>query len=160
MSYSKEWQKAYYQKNKERIKKKSSDWRAKNPDKVKLNNKSSDPVKRKASTKRYRDKLKSTVLQAYGGKCECCGENASQFMALDHVNGDGNKMRKEKTHPIGGNPLYVWIIKKGFPKIFRLLCHNCNFAITHGRTCPHKSDVYSRFQTASVFNVFNLLGGT
>jgi hypothetical protein len=32
-----------------------------------------------------------------------------------------------------------WLRKNGFPKGFRVLCHNCNFAHGHYGYCPHKT---------------------
>jgi hypothetical protein len=56
------------------------------------------------------------------------------FLALDHVNGGGRKHRKQR----GGNyGVYKDAIAKHDPDRFRILCHNCNFAIHQFGACPH-----------------------
>jgi formylmethanofuran dehydrogenase subunit E len=35
------------------------------------------------------------VINAYGGKCNCCGEDKYEFLAIDHVNGGGKKEREK-----------------------------------------------------------------
>src|SRR5258708_37086796 len=35
--------------------------------------------------------LRIIALNAYGGKCECCGEERFEFLAIDHIGGGGNK---------------------------------------------------------------------
>jgi hypothetical protein len=32
---------------------------------------------------------------------------------------------------------YRWLITNNFPDDFQILCHNCNYAKSHGG-CPHK----------------------
>ena len=75
------------------------------------------------------------TLDAYGHACSCCGESRYEFLAIDHVNGGGNKHRRS----IGRRPeaFYAWLRKHGYPNEFRLLCHNCNVAIGMYGACPH-----------------------
>lgn len=83
--------------------------------------------------------LKSEIVQEYGGKCECCGEEVIEFLTVDHVNGDGASHRRE----IGGKGrrLYLAIKRAGFPKDrYRLLCFNCNIARGFYGYCPHKPE--------------------
>ncbi len=87
--------------------------------------------------RRWRQRRKAQVMERYGGaRCVCCGETELAFLALNHISGGGNQHRKA----IGGNgqAAYEWAIKNGFPPIFNVLCHNCNLAIGHFGTCPHK----------------------
>jgi len=81
-------------------------------------------------------KQRLMVLEAYGNCCQCCGESVYEFLAIDHVNGDGAKHRKE----IGERNLYRWLIKNNFPSGFQVLCHNCNFAKGHYGKCPHQME--------------------
>jgi hypothetical protein len=76
------------------------------------------------------------ILQAYGGKCVCCGETIPQFLNIDHINNDGAKHRRE----IGGSSgLQIWIEKNNYPKDFQILCYNCNVGkYLNGGVCPHK----------------------
>jgi len=95
---------------------------------------------------RYNE-LKRKVFDHYGRKCECCGETHKEFLSIDHINGGGTKHRKEILK--GGN-LYSWLVANNFPEGFRVLCHNCNFAIGHYGYCPHQSNQerqwYERYQ--------------
>lgn len=78
------------------------------------------------------------LIQAYGGKCKCCGETETAFLTLDHIGGggsehrrsfEGNHVRKMRQELKAGG----WPTDK-----YRLLCMNCNFATKHGKTCPHQ----------------------
>ena len=85
--------------------------------------------------RRYRAKLKTQVVAAYGGCCTCCGENEMAFLTIEHLNGGGLEHRKR----VGsGSGIYRDIIRQGFPTKFTVLCMNCNFAKRWGKTCPHQ----------------------
>jgi len=95
--------------------------------------------RRKPRLKIYRNKLKSIVLDKYGGKCACCGDTHYEFLCIDHVKGGGNKHRREVLKSCShGHALYRWIIRNNFPRIFRILCANCNQAIGIHGYCPHQ----------------------
>ena len=83
---------------------------------------------------------KIRVFEHYGGsppKCACCGETHLEFLSLDHINGGGNKHRKE----VGfGSQLYSWLIKNKFPSGFQVLCFNCNCAKGFFGYCPHQKE--------------------
>lgn len=79
-------------------------------------------------------RLRREVYAAYGGKCECCGEAHPFFLAIDHVNGGGERERKIRST----SGILLRIRRLGFPNSYRLLCHNCNSAIGYYGTCPHK----------------------
>jgi hypothetical protein len=86
-----------------------------------------------------RRELRLDVLERYGGKCACCGEAREGFLAIDHIGGGGTKHRKEVTGG-GGSKTYRWLQKNGYPRGFRVLCHNCNMAIGLWGKCPHETD--------------------
>ena len=89
--------------------------------------------------KEYSKRLRLTVLSFYSCgliQCTCCGEKEIKFLCLDHIDGGGNKHRKEVGY---GVKLYLWIIKHGFPPIFQVLCHNCNLAKGFYGECPHST---------------------
>lgn len=89
-----------------------------------------------AISKRWRDQLRAEILAAYGGQCKCCGEQRKEFLAIDHVKGDGRQHRA-----LVGKNIYSWLRKNKFPKRgFRLLCHNCNFARGAYGYCPHSKE--------------------
>lgn len=88
-------------------------------------------------SRKYQRKLKGLVVDAYGGKCECCGEARIEFLQIDHIHNDGASHRRE----LAGSHLYDELRKLGFPKDrFRLLCCNCNFARGKYGYCPHEKE--------------------
>ncbi|HEV8635399.1 MAG TPA: hypothetical protein VG370_14325 [Chloroflexota bacterium] len=92
---------------------------------------------RLAAGKLHTEQLRAEVLAAYGDRCNCCGEATCEFLSVDHVNGGGVQHRKQLG--VTGRGFYLWLKRRGFPRDeFRLLCHNCNFARGHYRTCPHE----------------------
>jgi hypothetical protein len=92
--------------------------------------------KKRESTNRRRADVHLEAIQHYGnGKCFCCGEDEPIFLALDHINGGGNKHRKE----VDRGHMSQWAKKNGWPPIFRVACHNCNHGLFRlGGTCPHQ----------------------
>lgn len=76
----------------------------------------------KISKKKYEDKCKKLVLEHYGKKCVCCGENNESVLSIDHINGGGREHRKEV-----GRKIYVWLFINNFPDGFQTLCFNCNW---------------------------------
>ncbi len=89
----------------------------------------------------YRRSIRERVIAAYGGKCACCGEAAYEFLALDHVNGDGKQHRAE----VGvTSAIYRDVVKQGYPPAFRILCHNCNSARGYYGYCPHEKTSYAK----------------
>lgn len=95
--------------------------------------------KRKCDGDRYR-KNRLIVFQHYSSVipfCACCGEKELKFLSIDHINGGGNKQRKEMKGA-GGASMTLWIIRNNFPEGFQILCHNCNMAKGFYRICPHR----------------------
>lgn len=86
----------------------------------------------------YRVRLRTEMLAAYGGRCECCGEQEAAFLQLDHKNNDGHLDRK--VHRTSAK-LFAKLKILGWPRDrFQLLCANCNFGkLMNGGVCPHKS---------------------
>jgi hypothetical protein len=85
---------------------------------------------------RKRRNIKAKVMKAYGGKCECCGEDRFEFLTIDHIKGNGSKHRKEINGM--GERLYWWLQREKFPNGFRVLCFNCNCSRGAFGYCPHK----------------------
>jgi hypothetical protein len=81
---------------------------------------------------------RAKVLDHYGRECACCGESIDLFLTIDHINDDGAEHRKRDLSGVGGNVLYRWLVRKGFPTGFRTLCYNCNMARAHYGVCPHE----------------------
>lgn len=88
---------------------------------------------------RYRRSLKSQVMDAYGNRCACCGETQPLFLTVDHVENDGAEHRAGLGHGQGGDRIYKWLIREGFPSGFQILCWNCNVGKhLNGGVCPHQ----------------------
>ena len=83
----------------------------------------------------YQRRARAIVLKHYGSKCACCGEKQVEFLAIDHINNDGAKHRRE----VGSRNISTWLIANKFPLGFQILCHNCNYAKSLRGQCPHQS---------------------
>lgn len=102
-------------------------WRKNNPEKVRIGQRNKNR------------KIRKQVIEAYGGKCECCGESRYEFLALDHIYGGGNVHKRELKKK--GMNIWYWLKKEGYPKDkFRILCHNCNQALASWGYCPHERE--------------------
>ena len=92
-----------------------------------------------AKEKRKRDRNKQRVINAYGGKCFCCGEARIEFMSIDHEGGGGNKHRREEGLT-AGEQTYEWLIRNNYPPGFRAACYNCNLSLGFLGYCPHERE--------------------
>lgn len=96
------------------------------------------------STTEEKDKIsrkvnKEKVFKHYGGKCVCCGEDESNFLAIDHIQGRGNTHRKKINKY--GSTFFKWLVDNNFPIDFHILCHNCNVGkFLNGGVCPHETN--------------------
>jgi len=91
--------------------------------------------RREISRTSYR-RLKQVVMEAYGGTCDCCGEQRIEFLTIDHITPVAPKgLGRRKTT---GAYLYRSLKKLGFPPGFRPLCFNCNCSYGHFGYCPHR----------------------
>ncbi len=85
---------------------------------------------------KYRS-IRDRVIKHYGGVCACCGESERTFLAIDHIEGNGNTHRKKLNK--WGSSFDKWLIDQNFPDGFQILCHNCNMSkYLSGGTCAHK----------------------
>lgn len=91
----------------------------------------------RAYSKKYRERLRKEAVEAYGGKCVCCGESEYKFLELDHVNNDGNIHRQSGLLSVG---LYKWLKDNDYPPSLQILCGNCHRAKTSFGTCPHQEE--------------------
>ena len=137
-AYAKQYNPGYYQRNREAIIEKTKAYAEANKEAVRERKKKwhkKNKKKRNASGRRFNRKYRMLAIEAYGSKCECCGENHYEFLAIDHIDGGGRQHRQE----IGGN-FYRWLNKNDYPEGFRCLCHNCNSALGYYGYCPHQKD--------------------
>lgn len=115
----------------------SKGWYAKNKERAKYMAKKyrlSHMGQQRKTQRNVRLRNRKLVLEHYGNKCACCGENKYEFLAIDHINGGG---RKEQTLYGGSGGVYRSIIRNNFPNIYQILCHNCNMAKGFYGKCPH-----------------------
>lgn len=85
---------------------------------------------------RYRFRLRSTVLSAYGNKCVCCSEIEYAFLTIDHIAENGS----DHLRSIGASSnmsFYRWLRDNNYPSGFQILCWNCNIAKHNYNICPH-----------------------
>lgn len=109
-------------------------WEAENRDKV--------IIQKRESGRRANARLKNEIIEAYGGKCVCCGETTTEFMTIDHAYGRANDQEPRRT----GKDLYRWLKKMGFPQDgFQLMCFNCNSARGFLGRCPHEGKSTGRW---------------
>ena|ERR1022692_131008 len=112
----------YKLQNREKLRASVTRWRKNNPEKHQIQ------YKRKAA------KLRREIIDAYGGKCVCCGEANPYFLTIDHVENNGRNHRKQ----IGESNVYRWLRAQGFPKDkYQLMCANCNCSKGWFGFCPH-----------------------
>lgn len=95
-----------------------------------------EAIKKRNAENRRRIRLE--FISAYGGKCECCGENRFEFLSIEHNNGGGRKERKK----ISTERLLHTLKKEGWKRDgkYSLLCFNCNQAKGAYGYCPHERE--------------------
>jgi len=146
--------KKYYQTHLEFSKKVRKDWLTAHPEKAKeykrrwtlktleksleriKSYKSQNSEKLRNYERGERARTKRDFIRAYGGSCQCCGEDRHEFLTLDHVNG-----REQHEKGITGFKMYRMARAEGYPKDkYSLLCMNCNFAKGKFGGCPHQRE--------------------
>ena len=114
-----ECSKQYAQEHKESIRDIQKKWVSSNKEHVYKKN------------KERRDKIRNEVLLAYGGRCECCGENNLGFLSIYPKNDE------EKETTINVQRLRARLKRLGFPDEYEVLCKNCRFSIVRIGFCEH-----------------------
>lgn len=92
------------------------------------------PEKNQQQNIKRRKRIREALLNGYGNRCSCCGEDEPVFLTLEHLDGTGAAHRKTRS-PDG---IYLDVIRSNFPDTFTILCMNCNFAKRFNKECPHK----------------------
>lgn len=93
-------------------------------------------AKRKRYAKQQTITTKANVINGYGKKCKCCGEENQLLLTIDHVNNGGTKIRNDTK--IFGVVFYRWLISNNFPSDYQLLCYNCNCSKGAYGQCYHE----------------------
>ncbi len=65
------------------------------------------------------------MISVYGGYCTECGEDRSLALTIHHVNGGGQKHRRE-INKKSGTAFYEWLKLSGFPEGYKVLCGTCH----------------------------------
>jgi len=110
---------------------------AKNAHEVYRRDYENDPEKHRKRGKLLRDDLRREVITHYGSKCACCGESQFEFLTIDHVDGEASVQRMKTGREPSGCRLYWYLKRNGFPEGYRVLCANCNMAMSIHGQCPH-----------------------
>lgn len=83
----------------------------------------------KGLRKKQRLRLKIEVMGYYctgGIRCKC-GYKDIRALSIDHIDGGGNRHRKELKEVHGSTKMYQWLKNNGYPPGFQVLCMNCQF---------------------------------
>lgn len=119
----------YYEKNTEQIKRINTIYRQQHWEER--------AEKRKSYHKSRHLRLKMEALKRIGLECVCCGEKMFEFLSIDHVNEDGDRHRRE----INNRNIYEWLSNNNYECSYELqtLCFNCNFGKQYNNgVCPHR----------------------
>jgi hypothetical protein len=151
---SKEWR----QNNGDKYKESQKIWRQNNRDKC-------DQLRREEY-----HRLINEVIDAYGGKCACCGETRKEFLSIDHKKGGGSEHRREMGFT--GSQFYYWLRQNNYPEEFQVLCFNCNCGKGTYSVSPHNKEAfkeefkaklkesrYARYRWALRMNIIEGYGG-
>lgn len=130
MFNSKEYHKAYYLANKDRMLAQAKAKRTSLPAEETQRRKVDYGIKQRERYKQQR----LDCLKQYGNKCICCGEDRPEFLSFDHIAGGGTKHRRMER----AGRITIWLTKNGYPPGFQILCHNCNMAKGFYGQCPHQ----------------------
>jgi len=92
--------------------------------------------KRREYMRLKRVRRRTQALALLGNKCVCCGESKPEHLAFDHIHGNGRRSGKS------GSIIAEHILGLDSPSnVYRILCHNCNNAISVFGYCPHQGRV-------------------
>jgi hypothetical protein len=100
------------------------------------------PLSRLAGQKQ-RQKVRTAVIDKYGGCCNCCGNPNARVLQLDHVNNDGKLYRNKN----GNNTLntWNWAYQNDKSASLQLLCANCHHIKTHYGFCQSQDHMDTLF---------------
>ena len=90
---------------------------------------------------RTKNRARYRAIDAYGGKCACCGETNVLFLCLDHI----VPRSKLVVKPTSRGDLIARELRKDNYKDpnIQVLCYNCNSAKNNNADCPCKKGTVS-----------------
>ena len=110
--------------------------------------KENNKERRQFLTLRAKRRRRLEIIVAYGGLCECCHEHTTEFLSIQHANGNG-KNHREVIGMTGSDPMLKDLKDRGYPVKFdlpdgtpihiKIMCHNCHYSTDHYGYCPHKT---------------------
>jgi hypothetical protein len=114
-------------------------WRASNPQRARKISRAANkkysalhPEKRTAECKRYNDKMRQAIIEAFGGQCVQCGFSDPRALQLDHINGDGHLLfdsdrRCRPKWDLRARYTFIMDHPEEARRTLQLLCENCNW---------------------------------
>jgi hypothetical protein len=85
-------------------------------------------------------RTKNALMQKYGGKCFCCGEDRVGFLTIDHINNDGATRRNAGDH--GGSRWHEKLLSAPVDTTLQVACYNCNCGRRRTGMCPHADNSF------------------
>jgi len=143
MAFNKqEYQKQYYQSHKEQCRTKHREWMQAHPTYNRRYKKQLKWYDFNRERRQKRIKLWLQVLELYGNKCPCCGEDLRAFGTVEHLKGNGAEHRRQYgTLPDGQTALLEDVIRENDKTTYRVSCWNCHLgAHMNDGMCPHQTD--------------------
>jgi hypothetical protein len=135
----KEKRRVYRRENRARLRAKHIAWSAANAEKVRADKarwQATHPKKTRASSAQYYRTLRATMIAAYGGTCSCCGETEEIFLTLARTDVESATGRPSSGRMSAA--LLRQLRDASWPQAgFRLLCRNCQHAVSMLGRCPH-----------------------
>jgi len=128
-----ESQRRYFAKNKDKINAKRRACHAKNPERFREQHQKWYRKYREREILKLRERqhvLRKAVMKKLGNKCVRCGFSDWRALQIDHIDGGGNKEKKE----IGQDKMYRRILTMDEKKLvnhYQILCANCNWIKKH-----------------------------
>jgi len=109
------------------------EWRAKNRERAReisregsAKHRAANLEKVRSGAVRHNDKIRAFVQNFFGGKCARCGCDDPRVLQMDHITGDGSKLRRANRDGLS----YKYKLVKNTPELakamYQLLCANCN----------------------------------
>jgi hypothetical protein len=96
-----------------------------------------DNICRRCKSSADAARLKLQLIDAFGGKCQCCGESHPCFLTLEHIVPVRHaKQTRQCVQLLRDARRDGWD-----PTKYELLCMNCNMATGLFGKCPHRAQV-------------------